>query len=899
MEAWKVIVISLAYLGALFLIAHLIDKNARKGRHFIKYKWVYALSIPVYCTAWTYYGSVGKAVSDGWEFLTTYIGPLLTIPLWWIVVRKLIRICEVQRISTLPDLISSRYGKSVLLSVLASVFIIAGIIPYISIQLKSITSSFEILAYGTYQESNLGTLFFNDFAFYLSLILAAFIIVFVFRSIETTDKHYGMMGAIAIDSVVKLIAFLAVGIFVTYGIFNGFGDLFNRASPDLAEKFQKIPESKSYDWFFLLLLSMSAILLLPRQFQVTVAENVDEKHIKTAEWVFPLYLFLINIFVVPIALAGKQVLPETIDPDSYVLALPLMGGVDWLALLTFIGGFSAATGMIIVSTISLSMIASNNIFVPLLLKRIEETKLFTHLPLRSRRLSVFVILLLAYLYYKLIADQYSIVSIGLISFAAIIQFVPSVIGALYWKDANKKGAIAGLVVGFLIWGFTLVVPTIVATGVLSPDIMTEGLFGIKWLRPQSLFGSSFSPITNGTLWSLFFNVTLFMFISLLTSQSAKERNMAEVYVDIFDYSNQSDEHLVWKGELVHKDLILLSENLLGKERTNQLVTEYEQQYGAIDHQKMNDARLVNFIERQLSGAVGSASSRMLVASVAKEEEIEINDVVRLLKETTEISMLNEALKSKSTELIHRTDELETANVRLKNIDKEKDDFISTVTHELRTPLTSIKAFVEIILDNPELEEREQFLGTINEEIDRMTRLINQVLDMDKLSSGASGIEMHEVFPGQILNESLASMEHLFKSKDIRLINEIPDSIMNQSIAGDKDRLKQVFVNLLSNAAKYVDNGKAQVDVKAKLENGMMEIAVMDNGRGIKEENLANIFDKFFQARDQTRKKPKGTGLGLSITKKIVELHGGTIEVSSQWGVGSTFTLNLPLTKNEM
>lgn len=896
MEAWKIIVISLGYLGALFLIAHLIDKNARKGHHFIKYKWVYALSIPVYCTAWTFYGSVGKAVSDGWEFLTTYIGPLLTIPLWWLIIRKLIRICEVQRISTLPDLISSRYGKSVSLSVLASFLIIVGIIPYISIQLKSITSSFEILAYGTYQETNLNSIFLNDFAFYLSLILAAFIIVFVFRSIETTDKHYGMMGAIAIDSIVKLIAFLAVGLFVTYSVFNGFGDIFNRASPELAVKFQQIPDSKSFDWFFLLLLSMSAILLLPRQFQVTIAENVDENHIKTAEWVFPLYLFLINIFVVPIALAGKQVLPASVDPDSYVLALPLMGGVDWLALLTFIGGFSAATGMIIVSTISLSMIASNNIFVPLLLKQVEEKKVYAHLPLRSRRLSVFVILLLAYVYYKFIANQYSIVSIGLISFAAMIQFMPGVIGALYWKDANKKGAIAGLIVGFLVWGFTLVIPTIVATGVISESIMTDGLFSLSWLKPQALFGSNFSPITNGTLWSLFFNTGLFVFISLFTTQSAKERNMAEVYVDIFQYSSQSDEHLVWKGELVHKDLILLSENLLGKERTQQLIAEYEQQYGAIDHQKMNDARFVNFIERQLSGAVGSASSRMLIASVAKEEEIEINDVVRLLKETNKVSMLNKALKSKSNELMHRTGELESANQRLQNIDKEKDDFISTVTHELRTPLTSIKAFVEIILDNPDLEEREQFLETINDEIDRMTRLINEVLDIEKLTSGVASIEQDEVLPGQIIEESLSGMEHLLKSKNIKVLKDLSAGFDDQIIIGDGDRLKQVFVNLLSNAIKHSKGPDPQITIKGGINSNSMKVSIIDNGKGIKEENLSNIFDKFFQARDQTSKKPKGTGLGLSITKKIMELHGGSIEAESEWEVGSKFTVKFPLPK---
>ena len=786
MSAWIIIVISLSYLGVLFFLAHFIDKRSKAGKHLIQYKWIYALSIPVYCTAWTFYGSVGKAVNDGWEFLTIYIGPLLTMPLWWLMVRKMVRICESQRISTLPDLISSRYGKSVLISVLASVFIILGVIPYISIQLKSIVSSYEILVQGYDSQYDPTTLFFNDSAFYLAIILALFIIVFVFKSIETTDKHYGMMGAIAIDSIVKLVAFIAVGIFVTYGLFNGFADLFNQSSDTLRETFQGIPQEKNIDWFFLLLLSMSAILLLPRQFQVTVAENAKESDIKTATWVFPIYLLLINIFVVPIALAGKISLPSTVNPDSYVLAMPLFNGQEGLAALTFLGGFSAATGMIIVSTTALSIVASNNIFVPLFLKRLENKRILASVPLRSRRLAVFVILFVAYLYYRFISDKFPIVSIGLISFAAMIQFLPAVIGALYWKDANKKGVVAGLIGGFIIWSFTLVVPTMTEIGVVSQSLVDRGLLGLKILRPTSLFGSQMSPITHGTFWSIFINASLFYSISILTKQSAKERNVAELFVDIFKKSTES-ESLVWKGKLVQKELVKLSEGILGKQRTAQSIISYEKRYGSLDTNE-TDPRFVNYIERMLSGAVGSASSRLLISSIAQEEEIEITDVVQLLKETNEVSTLNKQLTDKSKELTQRTEQLELANDRLKNLDQEKDDFISTVTHELRTPLTSIKAFVEIIQDNPDLDEKDQFLSTINDEIDRMTRLINQVLDFEKLESGAITLERTLVIPHQIVEDSLASMEHMLKSKDINLIKDFPSDLQPQQIIGDEDRV---------------------------------------------------------------------------------------------------------------
>lgn len=897
MSAWKTILIVLAYLAILFLIAHLIDKNARNGKHFIKYKWIYALSIPVYCTGWTFYGSVGKAVNDGWEFLTIYIGPLLTMPLWWIIVRKMIRICEVQRISTLPDLIASRYGKSLSISVLSSMLIIIGIIPYISIQLKSIKSSFEILTESSNHSLDLGAFFLNDSAFYLTLILALFIIFFVFRSIETTDKHFGMMGAIAIDSIIKLVAFLAVGLYVTYGLFNGFADLFKQADPAMVAKFGSISSDNSFEWLFLLLLSMSAIILLPRQFQVTIAENVKEDDLKTSIWIFPLYLFLINIFVVPIALGGQLTLPSSIDPDSYVLALPLMGGLDGLAVLTFIGGFSAATGMIIVSGISLSLIASNNLIMPLILKNFENKPVYSSVPIRTRRLAVLGILILAYLYYKFIADRFSLVSIGLISFAAMIQFAPCTIGALFWKDANKQGALLGLSAGFIIWGFTLVLPTLVEVGLFSQSILENGFLGIQWLKPESLFGSQLSAVAHGTFWSLFINTLLFFGGSLLTNQSAKERNMAEIFIDIYKNSALSETKVVWKGKLIHQDLISLSENLLGKQRTREAIAHYESTYEPISSSDVVDSRFVNFTERLLSGAVGTASARILISSIAQEEEIEIGDVIKLLKETEEIAKLNTKLKAKSSELTRRTQELEAANERLKNIDIEKDDFISTVTHELRTPLTSIKAFVEIVQDNPDLEERDQFLGTINEEIDRMTRLINQVLDMEKLESGAVTLQKEKIVPFEIIEDSIVSMRHLIKSKKINLIQDFNPSLKDHFIIGDRDRLKQVFVNLISNAVKYSNEEEAQITIKGELEEEIFGISISDNGKGIKEENLNHIFEKFFQARDQTTKKPKGSGLGLSITKKIVELHNGTIEAISTWEEGSTFTVKLPLKIN--
>ena len=884
--------LSLTYLGFLFLAAHWTEKSKPSlGGN----KWIYALSIPVYCTAWTYYGSVGKAVNDGWEFLTIYLGPILSIPLWWIVLRKMIKICEVQRISTLPDFLADRYGKHLGLSIFSSVFLVLGVIPYISIQLKAIVNSFNILR--DQQASAVEGIFLTDSSFYLTIILALFIVFFVFRSIETTDKHHGMMVAIALDSVVKLVAFLVVGGFVTYFLFDGFGDLFSKLSPAESQVFETFPSSSGLEWFFLLFMSLSAFLLLPRQFQVAIAENQDENHLKTASWLVPLYLLLINLFVVPIAIAGKVSLSNSVDPDAYVLALPLFQGFDGIALLTYLGGFSAAIGMIVVSTIALSMIVSNNIVVPVLLNRIDTSGTYTSLPLKSRRFAVFVILMLAYLYYKYVADSFSLVSIGLVSFAAIVQFVPSVLGALFWKEANKTGALRGLIAGFVVWCYTLVLPTIIKAGLLPTSILSSGPLGISWLNPEAILGLQLQPVVHGTFWSLLVNLVVFFSGSLLSSQSVKEKNLAELYHGIWEYASDGIDRVLWKGSLVYQDLIKVSNKLLGSYRTNQYLADYQVTHGEpVNSEGQVEASFVNHMERLLSGVIGSASARMVIASLAKEEELEMEEVLNILKETSETSRLNRELRSKSAELSKRTGELEIANARLKELDREKDDFISTITHELRTPLTSIKAFVEILEDGGMQDEQEakNFLGIINDEIDRMTRLINQVLDIEKLESGATTIDRTHSHPRQILEESIQSFEHLLKSKHIILKENYGEAFKQVQMPIDTDRMKQVFANLLSNATKYCDPDKPSIEVMGRVEGGFMKICIIDNGQGIEEEMLPRLFEKFFQAKDQTTRKPVGTGLGLAITKKIVELHGGSITVESTVGQGSNFTIFLPL-----
>ena len=424
MNYWLIILISIIYLGLLSLVAYFADKRAKTGKAIQGNPYVYALSLAVYCTAWTYYGSVGKAASDGLSFLAIYLGPIIGMPLWLFLITRIVKISNALRINTLADFIATRFGKSTTLSVLVTIMCILGVVPYVSIQLKAIDSSIKVLS----PDADQILLF--DSAFLVVILLTAFILVFTFRTVDSTKKHHGLVSAIALESVVKLIAFLLVGGFITYGMFDGFGDIFNRVSDENLGKYSTL-EGSSYP--VLLFLSFSAVFFLPRQFHVTIAENTTPQNIKTAIWLFPAYLLAINLFVIPVAIGGEYLLSGNVDPDMYLIELPLLAGNQVWAMITYIGGFSAATGMIIVSTIAISMMASNNLVIPLIIKGYNPSKINERKALLIRRISVVVVLFGSYLYFEFVSNEFPLVAIGLISFAAVAQFTPVVLASLFWK----------------------------------------------------------------------------------------------------------------------------------------------------------------------------------------------------------------------------------------------------------------------------------------------------------------------------------------------------------------------------------------------------------------------------------------------------------------------------------
>ena len=900
-----VIGVSFAYLLLLFAVAHYGDRRAEQGRSIIANSWTYALSMAVYCTAWTYFGSVGRAASGGVWFLPIYLGPTLALTLSWLIILKMIRIAKAYRITSIADFIASRYGKSHLLGGLVTIITVIGIIPYIALQLKAIAMGYALLTHDSVEsfEAVHVAHWFQDSTLYVALILAVFTILFGARHLDATERHEGMVAAIAFESVIKLVAFLAVGIFVTYGIYNGFGDIFARIRefPEF-ERLLTIQGASAAGfggWFGMVLLAMFAVIFLPRQFQVTVVENVNEEHLRRAAWLFPLYLLLINIFVLPIAFGGLMHFGSgSVDPDTYVLSLPLSYGMETLALFVFVGGLSAATGMVIVETIAVSTMICNDLVMPLLLRSKRFSRAarpdLTGLLLMIRRGAILIVVLLGYLYFRLAGEAYALVAIGLISFAAVAQFAPAMLGGMYWRGATREGALAGLLAGFAVWTYTLMLPSFAKSGWLDPGFLEHGLFGIELLKPEALFGlAGLDNITHALFWSLAANITCYVAVSLMRVPTALEASQATLFVDVFKREGATATTL-WRGSAEVHDLQQLVSRFLGQGKTNRLFREYARRRGlASVDQIPADAGLVHFAETQLAGAIGSASARVMVASVAQEEPLGLDEVMNILDEASQVRAYSHQLEEKSRQLEAATQELRAANEQLKELDRLKDDIMSSVTHELRTPLTAIRALSEMMFDDPTIDadDRKRFLGIIVSETERLTRLVNQVLDLAKIESGHAEWHNTDIDMRALVQHSLDSTRQLFADHGAEVSVEWPE--VSPHLLADRDRLHQVMLNLLSNAAKFVPKQGGRVRVRLHCDAHEVMVEVADNGPGIAPEFLPYVFEKFRQGGDQ-RDRPQGTGLGLPISRQIIEHFGGRMWVESTPGEGARFAFALPL-----
>lgn len=870
--AFNLLVLScLSYVVFLFIVAYAVERRAAGGAPgWLRTPVVYTLSLSVYCTAWTFYGAVGYAARSGLEFLTIYLGPTLVFVGWWVILRKLVRIGRTQRVTSIADLISSRYGKSGLLGVVVTLMCVCAATPYIALQLQSMTLSFAVFATDSPDGWDLPDR--TSTALWVAGGLAVFTILFGTRNLDANEQHHGVVTAIAVEAVVKLVALLAVGVFVVWVLADGPRDIVARihASP-LAEW-----ELKPDRWAGLTFLSAAAILTLPRMFQVLVVENADERHLATASWAFPLYLFLMSLFVVPIAVMGLEILPEGSNPDLFVLTLPLAADQGALAMLAFLGGFSSATSMVIIAAIALATMMSNHIVMPLWLwmgtRRGAAPGDLRRVVLRSRRFSIAAVLALGYAYYALSGGSTALAAIGLIAFVGVAQILPAMMGGIFWRGATRTGALAGLVTGFALWLYTLFLPSFGVGAVIPAEVFTHGPLGIAFLRPQALFGvEGMDPLVHALFWSLTLNLLMFCGGSLLTFPTPLERVQGAQFVNVFNHSGPASG---WsQGRAEPEDLLLMAQRILGEDVALSFFENEARSQGKEGYLPDITPEFLDILERRLSGSVGAATAHAMLSQIIGGATVSVEDLMAVANETAQIMEYSARLEAQSEELSRTARQLRQANEKLTQLSVQKDAFLSQISHELRTPMTSIRAFSEIMMDGdmpPEMTHR--YAGIIHDEAIRLTRLLDDLLDLSVLEAGTVQLAIRDANLHDLLDRALSAAGSTRPERKFAILRDAASEQV--LVTSDVDRLSQVFINIISNARKYCDAPRPELRVSVRRKGAMVQVDFVDNGSGIPKDSQTLIFEKFARLTDQTR--AGGAGLGLAICREIMQNLGGEI-----------------------
>ncbi|MEG1591716.1 ATP-binding protein [Chryseobacterium sp.] len=890
MSSFALFIVVLIYLALLFLVAHLAEK--KKSKLWINNPYIYALSLAVYCTAWTYYGSIGVAATSGLNYLPIYIGPIMVIPAWIYINTRIVRISRVNKISSLADFISLRYGNSRSFSAIITLVCLFAIIPYIGLQIKAISETFHLVT-----ETSVSKNIFTDSGTFVVVLIAVFSSYYGTKYVDASEKRLGIISAIALESFLKLFFIIILGLFVIYYAFDGFSDLYQKAS-----KFSDFKAKNTFNgiegamnWMVLCLISGTAICILPRQFHTAIVENRQEKHIKTAIWFFPLYLLIFTIFIFPIAWGGRLIFQgQNVNPEFYSILIPQHFDNTLITVLVFLGGLSSCISMIIISAITLSIMLSNNLIIPYGLlgkfKAENETQNTRNIT-NVRKFSIFGLIIVAFAFYKYFILKTSLDSVGLISFVIIAQLAPAFFGAIFWRRGSYKGAIIGLFAGLIICYFGLIVPQYYFSynseikGVLRDMYDVFDFFSIPYLGriPEIFF------------WSILVNTGLFTILSVSMKGNYRERNFAELYVDIDKYIQNHENAFIWRGTAYVSDIKNILERFLGKKKTEQAMRIFNIKYNIDSQTETADSRFIKFSENLLAGRIGTASAKILIEGVTKEDKISLKEVLNILEESKENITLNKKLTEKSEELKQLSNDLSAANENLIVKDRQKDDFLDSVAHELRTPITAIRSAGEILADDDDipLDIKREFLNNIITESDRLSEIINDILYLDKLQHGEIALHIQENNIIETYKKALNPILHLIQQKFIH-VSEV-DLLRNYLFKYDEARFIQLFQNILGNALKFTDE-QGTIQTKFSEKDNDLIIKIFNTGKNIPEEDLEMIFDKFYQSKNQNIIKPTGSGLGLAISKRIVEAHNGTIKAENS-GLGVTFTVILPKEHN--
>ncbi|WP_116807127.1 hybrid sensor histidine kinase/response regulator [Steroidobacter cummioxidans] len=1003
-SGWGLLVASLAYVCGLFFIAWWGDRRRLYPDHARLRPLIYSLALAVYCSSWTFYGAVGSAVRDGLSYLPIYLGPMLVFLFLLPFFERLLRMAKQQNATSISDLLAARFGRSPQIAVAVTLIALTAAIPYIALQLKAISMSIEVLSAGAPAQT---VAWYRDSALLVALMLALFSSLFGARQVDATEHHPGMVLAVAAESLVKLVALLCVAVFALTQL-NGIEPLLETA--------RQMPANVNHSVSFVTqtLLSLTAIFCLPRQFQVGVVECAEVGDVRHARWWFSTYLALISLVVVPIAAAAIAAGAGggSIAPDSFVLWLPLSAGHEWLALLAYLGGFSAATGMVIVATVALSTMVSNDLVLPVLWRwrppALGDRSLASGGILWIRRAAILAILLVAFAFFRVVPNGSSLASIGLLAFAAVAQFAPAVVSAVYWSGASRVGVLAGLCSGFLVWIYTLLLPTFVVH-----EWINEGPFGIGVLAPHSLLGfAGPDPLTHGVFWSLLVNVIALVGMSLYSPPAMGERLQLAPRIAGADARRAK----LLPGSATIADLQLLAERLLGAGAAQSWFERYKQEHGReYSPTQRADVGLLQGLERELAGALGAASARMVLTSSLRGAGLQFSEVVTLFDEASqklrfnremleammanmpqgisvidaemrlvawnrryvelldyppelmragrpiadlmrynaargwygpgdpeahvekrlahmragsthlserrrgdgrvievrgqplpdggyvstfndvttykhveaELREINETLEQRVAE---RTRQLAEATAVAEKANLGKTRFLAAASHDLLQPLNAARLFNAALrgqagqLQHPQVE---QLADRVENSLHAAEELLDGLLDISRLDSGAIQPELGEFDAGTLLN----SLKEQFAPVAAQRNLELQVLATRVQVYTDQRMLRRVLQNLISNALRYTRSGRVVVGVRRRAGN-RVEFQVIDTGPGIAAESQSVIFEEFRRLDHHSPWGERGLGLGLSICDRIAHILQTQLTLRSTPGKGSAFSVRV-------
>lgn len=1015
MQGWAVVIVAVLYVTLLFAIASFGDRKATLIGTSALRPYIYALSLAIYCTSWTFFGSVGLATERGLEFLAIYIGPVLVFIFGFPLLRRVVRLAKSEKITSIADFLGARYGKSFAVASIATLIATVGAVPYIALQLKAISGSVSLMVEHYTGAPPSFDPFLSDISLVVAFLLALFSVLFGTRHADATEHQDGLILAVAIESVVKLAAFLAVGASVAFVLFDGPSAMLATLAGSEPVRAAMSHSTSLGTWLVTTVLSGFAIIMLPRQFYVMIVENRSEGELRKATWIFPLYLVAINLFVLPIAFTGLIQVGDRTTTDLYVLSLPLLQGQDLLAMAAFVGGLSAATAMVIVASVALAIMISNDLVIPVFVRRLhmkdrDREEDWTRLILNVRRAAIFFIVFAAFLYYRESTGNARLASIGLMSFAAIAQFAPAFLGGLIWRRANARGAALGMAAGIAVWGYTLLLPSL-----LGPDaaLLMVGPLGIEALRPQALFGTAAEPLNHGVLWSLSINLLFFVGGSLSRASVPLERIQAAIFVPRDTSPMPSLRR--FRTTITVNELKDTISKYLGVERTERSFQTFE--HGVGGHLHGNDAAsiaVVRFSEQLLASAVGSSSARLILSLLFQRHDRSSRDAVRLLDDATEalqhnrdllqtaldqveqgitvfdqdfrltcwnrqfrnlldlpedmgrvgvsldeilrvlrargdlsddtnaalldrftdhgkawqialrssgrilelrsnpmpdgglvatyaditarvgadqaLKRVNESLEQRvrhrTAELLRVNEELAQAQMLAEEANLGKTRFLAGAGHDILQPLNAARLYCSTLIDRTPRGAAAEVARNIESSLESVETILGAVLDISRLDAGAMKPAPSVFRLDGLLRQIATDFQPLAREKGLEL--DIVSS--STSVETDRNLLRRLIQNLVSNAIKYTRQGRVLVGVRRRGE--LVEIQVFDTGIGIPPDKLNTVFREFIRL-DEGVREAQGLGLGLSIVDRIARVLRLEIQIDSGRGKGTRFSVVLP------